>query len=212
MRPRRLLHNPPRRRLQHLRARLAILDRDLETGRVHITRGGKRLLRHRLHLDEAGMTREQWRELWDASRWWITANGESGKSFGNETIRVGPEGVLEVDLPEPLARLANSTRGGLTRYRFQAEVRFSYRQAEWLAQVEADRAVAHATSFDQAQSRFYIDASFTPTSPPRVPAYQDLLSDPAARTLAVDHNHGFLAPALLDRFGNRWAGCPTSHW
>ena len=117
-----------------------------------------------------------------------------------------------MDLPEPLARLANLTRGGLTRYRFQAEVRFSYCQAEWLAQVEADRAVAHATSFDQAQSRFYIDASFTPTSPPRVPAYQDLLSDPAARTLAVDHNHGFLAPALLDRFGNRWAGCLTSHW
>ncbi len=201
-----------RRRLQHLRARLAVLDRDLEAGQVHITRGGKRLLRHRLHLDQAGMTKEQWRELWDASRWWITANGESGKSLGNETIRVSPEGVLEVDLPEPLARLANSTRGGLTRYRFQAEVRFSYRQAEWLAQVEADRAVAHAISFDQAQSRFYIDASFTPTSPPRVPAYQDLLSDPAARTLAVDHNHGFLAPALLDRFGNRWAGCPTSHW
>ena len=123
-----------------------------------------------------------------------------------------PEGVLEVDLPEPLARLANLTRGGLTRYRFQAKVRFSYCQAEWLAQVEADRAVAHATSFDQAQSRFYIDASFTPTSPPRVPAYQDLLSDPAARTLAVYHNHGFLAPALLDRFGNRWAGCLTSHW
>ena len=63
MRPRRLLHNPPRRRWQQLRPRLAVLDRDLEAGRVHITRGGKRLLRHRLHLDQAGMTKEQWREL-----------------------------------------------------------------------------------------------------------------------------------------------------
>ena len=203
-----------RRRLQHLRARLAVLDRDLEAGQVHITRGGQRLLRHRLHLDQAGMTKEQWRELWDASRWWITANGESGKGFGNETIRVSPEGVLEVDLPEPLARLANLTRRGLTRYRFQATVRFSYRQAEGLAQVKSDRAVAYSISFDPAQDRFYFDASFTPASPAPVPLYlyQDLLSDPAARTLAVDHNHGFLAPALLDRFGNRWAGCLTSHW
>ena len=191
-----------RQRLQHLRARLAVLDLDLEAGRVHITRGGKRLLRHRLHLDQAGITKEQWRELWDASRWWITANGESGKSFGNETIRVSPEGVMEVDLPQSLAEMANVTMGGLTRYRFQAAVHFSYRWAEWLAQVKGDRAVAYTISFDQALDRVYLDASFTPASPAPVPIYQELLSDPAARTLAVDHNHGFLAPALLDRSGN----------
>ncbi|MHB8556472.1 MAG: IS200/IS605 family accessory protein TnpB-related protein, partial [Candidatus Dormibacteria bacterium] len=191
-----------RQRLQHLRASLARLDRDLEAGRVHITRGGKRLLRHRLHLEQAGITKEQWRGRWDASRWWITANGESGKSFGNETIRVSPEGVMEVDLPQALVRLANVTMGGLTRYRFQAAVHFSYRQAEWLAQVKGDRAVAYTISFDQALGRFYLDASLTPASPAPVPAYQELLADPAARTLAVDHNHGFLAPALLDRSGN----------
>ncbi|MHB1626727.1 MAG: IS200/IS605 family accessory protein TnpB-related protein, partial [Candidatus Dormibacteria bacterium] len=191
-----------RQRLQHLRSRLAVLDQDLEAGRVHITRGGKRLLRHRLHLDQAGITKEQWRARWDASRWWLTANGESGKSFGNETIRVSPEGVLEVDLPQPLAQLANVTIGGLTRYRFQAAVHFSYHQAEWLAQVRGDRAVAYTMSFDAAKDRFYIDASFTPASPAPVPAYPELLLDQATRTLAVDHNHGFLAPALLDRSGN----------
>ncbi|MDA8393730.1 MAG: transposase [Candidatus Dormibacteraeota bacterium] len=191
-----------RQRLQHLRARLAVLDRELKAGRVHITRGGKRLLRHRLHLDRAGLTKEQWRRLWDASRWWISANGESGKGFGNETIRVSPEGVLEVDLPPPLAEMANLTRGRLTRYRFQAAVHFSYGWAEWLAQVRGDRAVAYTISFDPAKDRFYLDASFTPASPPRVPTHQDLLLDPKARTLAVDHNHGFLAPALLDCSGN----------
>jgi len=191
-----------RQRLQHLRARKARLDQDLDAGRVHITRGGKRLLCHRLHLDQAGITKEQWRALWDASRWWITANGESGKHFGNETIRLSPEGVLEVDLPQPLAQMANITTGGLTRYRFQAEVHFSYRQAEWLAQVRGDRAVAYSISFDPAKDRFYLDASFTPASPAPVPAYQELLLDRATRTLAVDHNHGFLAPALLDRSSN----------
>jgi hypothetical protein len=191
-----------RQRLQHLRARLAVLDQELDAGRVHITRGGKRLLRNRLHLDQAGITKEQWRALWDASRWWITANGESGKSFGNETIRVSPEGVLEVDLPQPLAQMANITTGGLTSYRFHDAVHFSYRQAEWLAQVSGDRAVAYSISFDPAKDRFYLDASFTPASPAPVPAYQELLLDRATRTLAVDHNHGFLAPALLDRSGN----------
>ena len=43
-----------RQRLQHLRARRARLDQELDAGRVHITRGGKCLLRHRLHLDQAG--------------------------------------------------------------------------------------------------------------------------------------------------------------
>ncbi len=189
-------------RLQRLRARWTALDQEIEAGRVHITRGGRHLLRNRLHLDQAGITKGQWRALWDAARWWITANGETGKRFGNETIRVSPEGVLAVDLPQPLAQLANVTTGGLTRYRFQAAVHFSYRQAEWLAQVRGDRAVAYTISFDPAKDRFYLDASFTAESPATVPAYQELLSDPATRTLAVDHNHGFLAPALLDRSGN----------
>ncbi|EQD66480.1 hypothetical protein B2A_01153, partial [mine drainage metagenome] len=130
---------------------------------------------------------------------------------GNETIRVSPEGVMEVDLPQALVRLANVTMGGLTRYRFQAAVHFSYRQAEWLAQVKGDRAVAYTISFDQAKDRFYLDASLTPASPAPVPAYQELLADPAARTLAVDHNHGFLAPALLDRSGNLVGRLPTAN-
>lgn len=191
-----------RERLQHLGASKAGLDRDVAAGRVHITRGGKCLLRHRLHLDQAGITKQEWRARWEASRWWITANGETGKSFGNETIRVSPEGVMEVDLPQPLAQLANITTRGLTRYRFQAAVGFSYRQAEWLAQVGHDRAVAYSISWDPAKGRFYLDASFTPTSPCSVAAYSELLLDPAVRFLAVDHNHGFLAPALLDRTGN----------
>ncbi len=191
-----------RARLQHLRARLAVLDRDVAAGRVHITRGGRRLLRHRLHLDQAGITTEEWRARWEASRWWITANGETGKRWGNETVRVSPAGVLEVDLPQPLASLATVTTGGRTRYRFQAAVHFSYRQAEWLAQVGDDRAVAYSIAWDPTQDRVYLDASFTPASPAPVPVYPELLVDPAARTLAVDLNHGFLALALLDRSGN----------
>jgi len=46
-----------RARLQPLRGRKANLDREVEAGRVHITRGGKSLLRHRLHLDRRGSPR-----------------------------------------------------------------------------------------------------------------------------------------------------------
>ena len=40
-----------RQRLQHLRARKTRLDQEIAAGRVHITKGGRRLLRNRLHLD-----------------------------------------------------------------------------------------------------------------------------------------------------------------
>jgi hypothetical protein len=40
--------------------------------------------------------------------WFITADGEAGKPWGNETIRVHPdEGWLELKLPAPLAHLGN---------------------------------------------------------------------------------------------------------
>ncbi len=45
-------------RLQYLRSRKARLDRNIAAGRVHISRGGKRLLPSGLHLDQAGITKE----------------------------------------------------------------------------------------------------------------------------------------------------------
>jgi hypothetical protein len=59
----------------------------LTAGRPSITVGGKRLWRNRNHLDAAGMTEQQWRDRWDAARTFLTADGESGKSGGNETTR-----------------------------------------------------------------------------------------------------------------------------
>lgn len=85
-------HAMKRRRLEHLRAQRDRLQRDEGAGRVHITRGGKKLLRSRLHLGQAGLTEQEWRARWQARRWSFGANGETGKRYGNETIRLCPGG------------------------------------------------------------------------------------------------------------------------
>jgi len=194
-------HAMKRRRLEQLRSEVEMLQAEVDCGVVHITRGTKALLGNRLHLAEAGISEDEWRARWHAKRWRSGANGETGKRYGNESIRVSPDGTLEVDLPPALAHMANVTTRGVTRYRFDAKVSFSYRSTEWLAQVEANRAVAYEVTLAE-NGRVYLDASFTPGLSVAVPSLEDLLSDPDLRVLALDLNHGFLAPAVLDRAGN----------
>ncbi|MGW2142243.1 IS200/IS605 family accessory protein TnpB-related protein, partial [Streptomyces sp. NPDC001773] len=93
------------RRLAMLEARHTAAVADWQDGRVRVVRGGKRLLNTRHHLTQAGLTEEQWRQRWEAERWFLAADGESGKRFGNETIRVTPDGEVSIKLPVPLAHL-----------------------------------------------------------------------------------------------------------
>jgi hypothetical protein len=67
------------RRLAALRERLAGAEKALAAGHPSIAVGGKRLWRTRNHLDAAAMTEQQWRRRWDASRMFLTADGESGQ-------------------------------------------------------------------------------------------------------------------------------------
>ena len=78
---------------------------------MRVVRGGKRLANTRHHLDEAQLTPQQWRQRWNAARMFLSADGESGKRYGNETIRVTPDGEVSIKLPAPLAHLANSPHG-----------------------------------------------------------------------------------------------------
>lgn len=126
-----------RRRLHVLEDRLEKVLADREAGRVHVVRGGKRLLGTRHHLDKAQLTEAQWRERWEAERWFLKADGESGKRFGNETIRSTPEGEVSIKLPAPLADLANAGHG---RYVLAAQARFPHRGQEWADRVEANQA------------------------------------------------------------------------
>jgi IS605 OrfB family transposase len=182
-------------RLKVLKARLARVEQRLATGSVPVTRGGRRLMRARLNLDAARLTEQQWRDTWDASRLFLTADGEKGKLWGNETIRWHPdEGWLELKLPAPLARLANRPRG---RYRLSCAVRFGYRGDEVAAQAVTG-AVRYDLSCDPARGRWYADASWK-TRPRPVPPLDELRSSPV---VAVDVNAGHLAAAVLAPDGN----------
>ncbi|MFJ8311298.1 IS200/IS605 family accessory protein TnpB-related protein [Streptomyces sp. NPDC094147] len=90
------------RRLHTLEHRLDVARADRENGVVHIVRGGRKLLSHRHHLQAAQLTDAEWRERWEAGRWFLATDGESGKRYGNETIPVPLEtaranGMVGVD-------------------------------------------------------------------------------------------------------------------
>jgi IS605 OrfB family transposase len=178
-----------------LRARLARVERQLEGGSVAVVRGGRALLRKRANLPAAGLTEAEWREQWDAARMFLTADGEAGKRWGNETIRFNPgEGWLEIKLPGPLAHLANRPFG---RYRLSCPVEFSYRGDEVATQA-ATGAVRYDIALDAASGRWYLDASWrTPGQPP--PSLNELGRAPV---VAVDVNAGHLAVAVVTPDGN----------
>ncbi|MFF3468521.1 hypothetical protein [Streptomyces sp. NPDC002619] len=112
------------RRLHALRERLAGLEADWAAGRVHVVRGGTQLAHLRHNLDQAGLDEQAWRERWQAARMFLTADGESGKRFGNETIRITDTGQVSIRLPAALGHLANAPHG---RYLLDATAKFQHR-------------------------------------------------------------------------------------
>ncbi|MET8533230.1 IS200/IS605 family accessory protein TnpB-related protein [Streptomyces sp. NPDC005065] len=183
------------RRLAALEDRHTAAVADRQAGRVRVVRGGKRLLNTRHHLTETELTEDEWRERWEAGRWFVAADGESGKRFGNETIRVTPDGEVSIRLPVPLAHLANTKHG---RYVLTARIAFAHRGAEWADRIEANRAVAYRIHLDTKRGRWYLTASW------QRPVVQTLpLETARARgMIGVDTNADHFAAYRLDRHGN----------
>jgi hypothetical protein len=175
-----------------LRERLGAAERALAAGHPSITVGGKRLWRTRNHLDAAEVTEQQWRQRWDARRLFLTADGESGKAGGNETIRVDADGRLRIKTPAALADQFGS------HVVIEAPIRFGHRGDEWADRVAARRAVRYDISYDSDRDRWYLDASWH-TGPEPVPDLADLRAGPV---LGVDLNDGHLAVCVLDASGN----------
>jgi len=183
------------RRLRVLEDRLERERADRENGRVRVVRGGKRLARGRHNLAAAQLTAEQWRERWEAERWFLAADGESGKRFGNETIRITPDGEVSIKLPAPLAHLANARHG---RYVLACKVSFPHRGPEWADRIEANRAVAYRIHFDVDRGRWYITASWQYAPTKTIPIKSAL----ADGVIGVDTNADHLAAWRLDTHGN----------
>ncbi|MEZ5115574.1 MAG: hypothetical protein R2737_04820 [Candidatus Nanopelagicales bacterium] len=181
------------RRLTVLQARLDRARQRLADGRPVIVVGGKRLWRNRHHLDRARMTEQQWRAAWTAERSFLTADGETGKRHGNETIRVTPDGTLTLKVPAALA----PTLG--THLTVTAPVNLDvHRGGEWTDRITAHQAVRYDITHDPGKNRWYLDASWSYPDIP-VPPLQALR---ARRTLAVDLNGDHLAAWAVDPSGN----------
>lgn len=180
------------RRLAILKTRLARAEAALAAGRTSITVGGKRLWRIRNHREAAELTELQWRAQWDAARMFLTADGESGKPGGNETIRVDEQGGLRVKVPACLVEQFG------THITLAAPVTFHHRGAEWAGRLHHRRAVRYDISYDPRRGRWYLDASWK-TSPEPAPEIDELR---AGRVLGVDLNADHLACCVLDASGN----------
>ncbi len=180
------------RRLAVLRARLARAKEALGAGRPSITVGGKRLWRTRDHLEMTDMTEQQWRNEWNANRMFFTADGESGKAGGNETIRVDEAGRLRIKVP---AKLVDQFGTHLV---IAAPVQFHHRAEDWWARASARHAVRYDISYDPDRGRWYLDASWKTAAEPV--SELDVLR--AGRVLGVDLNANHLAACVLDSSGN----------
>ncbi|MEU6716562.1 hypothetical protein ABZ897_34295 [Nonomuraea sp. NPDC046802] len=175
------------RRLAALTDRLERERADWRACVVHVVRGGKRLLNTRHHLDQARLTEREWRERWEAERWFLAADGESGKRYGNETIRLSPDGEVSIKLPAPLAHLANTTNG---RYVLTARVVFAHRGEQWRDRVTANRAVAYRIHHDAQRGRWYLTASWQRPAVQAIP----LESARAGGVIGVDTNADHFPP------------------
>ncbi|MEV0403618.1 IS200/IS605 family accessory protein TnpB-related protein [Actinoallomurus sp. NPDC050550] len=183
------------RRLHLLQDRLEKQRADHEAGRVRVVRGGKRLLRTRHNLEAAQLTKVEWRERWRAERRFLAADGESGKPYGNETIRVTPDGQVTIKLPAPLAHLAKTAHG---RYVLTSKVSFPHRGDQWRDRVSTNRAVAYRICENVERGRWYLTASWTIPPVKTVP----LEAVRAGGVIGVDTNADHLAAWRLDTHGN----------
>ncbi|MFJ7046505.1 IS200/IS605 family accessory protein TnpB-related protein [Streptomyces sp. NPDC101112] len=183
------------RRLQVLEDRLERERSDREAGVVHVVRGGKRLARGRHHLEAAQLSEYEWRRRWEAERWFLQADGESGKRFGNETIRVSSDGEVGIKLPAPLAHLANAPRG---RYVLDGRIDFRHRGEEWADRVSANRAVAYRIHLDVDRGRWCLTAAW------KIPPVQTVPLAVARGNglIGVDTNADHFAAWRLDVHGN----------
>ncbi|MFB6983242.1 IS200/IS605 family accessory protein TnpB-related protein [Streptomyces scopuliridis] len=183
------------RRLTVLEARRDRAVADWKAGRVRVVRGGRRLANTRHHLTDAQLTEGQWRGRWETARMFLSADGESGKRYGNETLRITPDGQVSVKLPAALAHLANASHG---RYTLTHTVAFSHRGQEWADRIAGNRAVAYTLHHDPDRNRWYVTASWQRKSLPVLPLHAAL----AAGCIGVDMNDDHLAAWQLDPHGN----------
>src|SRR5664280_2547120 len=182
------------RRLAQLTSRLGVVDTALASGRPGVVPGGRRLWRTRNNLAQAHLSVQAWETLWTHRRMFLSADGESGKRFGNETIRVDHTGHLSVKVPGALVGKLGS------HLSLAVPVVFHHKQQVWADRVAANRCVTYRISFDPGRGRWYLHASWAVPKPAHIPTIVQLAR--SGPVLGVDLNEGHLAAWIVDPSGN----------
>lgn len=182
------------RRREILAARLAKAEKQHETGHVPVVRGGKQTINTRHHLEAAGLSLEQWTIRWGAARLFLTADGETGKPFGNETISVDPDtGTLRLKIPTALV-----DKHG-THITIPLHNIFPHRGEAWEARARDRQSIRYDITYNPTKNRWYVDASWGTPTRDDIPTVDDLLE---TKHLAVDLNTDHLAAWVVDPSGN----------
>lgn len=198
-------HSKTRRRAA-LAARLTAAEAALAASRPKIALGGGRLWHTKNNLAAAGLTEQQWADRWNTARWFFTADGETGKRHGNETIRVTPVPAsdLGVEPSRSAGTVAIKVPGALvsafgTHLTLTVPVSFdTHRGPEWADRIQSHAAVRYDITRDPGTGRWYLDASWG--YPPAPPVPLNVLR--ARRTLGIDLNADHLAGWVIDSSGN----------
>ncbi len=180
------------RRLGVLQDQLKEKQHQLAVLRPAIVIGGKDVLKKRAGLGRDRTAIAAWAKRWGATRMFLAADGETGKLYGNETIRLTPDGVLTIKIPNALA----ATHG--THLTIAAPVQFRYR-AELLAdRIAAHQTVAYDIRYDAGSKRWYLSASWTIPAPAHIPTPAQI----DGRVLGIDLNDEHVDGWVVDVYGN----------
>ncbi|MEA9999684.1 hypothetical protein QN367_11280 [Cryobacterium sp. RTS3] len=186
-------HRAKTLRLRHQEAALVTASARLSLGSPAIAVGGGQLWGARQNLAAAGLTRGQWRARWDAARMFLTADGESGAPWGNQTIRVETDGTLVIKVPTGLTDMMGA------KLRLSVPVGFELRGAEWADRAAQNQAIRYDITFDADKERWYLNASWSYQDAAVIPPVTALQG---GRIIGVDLNADHLTAGIVDASGN----------
>lgn len=182
-------------RLRGLRSRLVTASSRLSQGSPVIVVGGKKLWSARQHLAAAHLTPATWRARWDAARMFLTADGESGAPFGNQTIRVEGDGILTIKVPADLVDIIDAG----PKLKLSTPVSFAHRAAEWADRARTQSSIRYDITYDVDKDRWYLNASWSYADTDHIPPLAALQT---TRIIGVDLNADHLTAGIVDASGN----------
>ncbi len=181
-----------KRRLDHLRTKLAQLKIDKAQNTVRLCFGSKQLFNAQFSLKEKGYASQaEWRKAWQKKRnseFFVL--GSKDEIGGNQSCSafLQEDGTLHLRL-----RLPNLFTEHYGKYLWMRNVQFGYGHKEILAGLVAKQALSYRFKLDEKGWRIFVSVDI-----PQAP----LVSDERQGAIGVDVNSNHLSIAETDRFGN----------